>query len=335
MVDINTIIIDYWKQGRKIKKTSSGWLSGNAVCCLYNGQTQDKRGRGGVMISDKGWSYSCFNCSYTASFVLGRNLNFKARKLLQWLKVPDRDIELINLNSMRHRSIHGMIEDRQKTFNSLSNIRFEQRPPPIDTELLNIDDPRHLRFIEYLEGRSIDCTAYPYMVSPGTQGRNSGRIVVPFTHNGVIVGNTVHYIDGKMPKYINDMQSGYVFGTDLQHDDWKFLIVTEGVFDALSISGLAVLHADISDTQAQLIRSLGREVVVVPDQDAAGLRLVDRAVELGWAVSMPNWHNTVKDVNDAVIHYGKLGALITIMQARETTGLKIQLRKRQLVKRLQ
>jgi DNA primase len=104
------------------------------------------------------------------------------------------------------------------------------------------------------------------------------------------------------------------------------------VFDALSIGGLAVLHAEINDSQVRLIRSLDREVIVVPDQDEAGMRLVDRAVELGWSVSMPAWPADVKDANDAVIRWGKVATLITIMQARETSPIKIELRKRQLSK---
>jgi hypothetical protein len=84
-----------------------------------------------------------------------------------------------------------------------------------------------------------------------------------------------------------------------------------------------------------VIRSLGREVIVVPDQDAAGMKLVDRAVELGWSVSMPEWDNDVKDVNDAVIKYGKLGALLTIIQCKERSKIKIELRKKQIVKRIQ
>ena len=72
----------------------------------------------------------------------------------------------------------------------------------------------------------------------------------------------------------------------------------------------------------------------MPDQDEAGIKLVDRAVELGWAVSMPEWPEGVKDVNDAVIRWGRLATLVTIMQARETSKIKIELRKKQLVKRL-
>jgi DNA primase len=108
----------------------------------------------------------------------------------------------------------------------------------------------------------------------------------------------------------------------------------EGIFDALSIGGLAVMHNTISNTQARLIRSLGREVTVVPDQDTAGVELIDRAVELGWAVSIPEWPAGCKDVNDAVIKLGRLGALLTIMSARETNKYKIEIRKKQLGKRL-
>jgi DNA primase len=94
------------------------------------------------------------------------------------------------------------------------------------------------------------------------------------------------------------------------------------------------MHNTISDAQARLIRSLGKEITVVPDQDTAGVELIDRAVELGWAVSIPEWPAGCKDVNDAVIKLGRLGALLTIMQSRETSKIKIELRKKALVKQL-
>ena len=149
----------------------------------------------------------------------------------------------------------------------------------------------------------------------------------------MVVGNTARFIDNRQPKYISDTQPGYVFGSDLQKESWTQVIVVEGVFDALAINGLAVLHNDINPLQAQLITSQRKDITVVPDQDAAGMALVDRAVELGWAVSMPQWPPGVKDVNDAVISMGKLATLLTILQARETSKIKIELRKKQLVKR--
>ena len=308
----------------KRKQTASGWISFNAPCCVHRGDTQDKRSRGGIKPSaDGSWSYHCFNCGYTASFVLGRNLTFKARKLLEWMNVPTEEIERINLESLKHKSIEGLLGERQEVINKLQNIEFEDRDLPAETQQLN-------EFAkEYLQNRCVSLD-YPFLYK--TMPRRG--VVIPFTHNNQVVGHTTRFMDDRAPRYIQDIQPGYVFGTDLQKPNWQTAIVVEGVFDALSIGGLAVLHAEINDAQVRLIRSLGREVIVVPDQDAAGMKLVDRAVELGWSVSMPAWPEDVKDVNDAVIRWGRLATLLTIMQARETSKIKIELRKRQLVKKL-
>jgi hypothetical protein len=306
------------------KQTSSGWISFNAPCCTHRGDTQDKRQRGGIKPQPDGsWSYHCFNCGYTASFILGRNLTFKARKLLEWLNVPAEEIERINLESLKHKSIEGLLGERQEVIQKLQSIEFEDRDLPADTRPLNETAT------EYLRNRFIP-EDYPFLYK--TMPRPG--IVIPFTHNNQVVGHTTRFLDNKTPRYIQDIQHGYVFGTDLQKSTWQSVIVVEGVFDALSINGLAVLHAEINESQVKLIRSLGREVVVVPDQDEAGIKLVDRAVELGWAVSMPDWPADIKDVNDAVIRWGRLATLLTIMQYRETSKIKIELRKKQLVKRL-
>ena len=317
----------------KRKQTSSGWMSFNAPCCVHNGESADRRQRGGIKTTDQGWSYHCFNCGFTASFVLGRNLSFKSRKLLAWLNVPQEEIERINLESLRHRNIQGILDDRQQMLQKLSAIEFEDRDLPQHCQPL--DPTNGLGYagtdnaMRYLQERAVPMD-YPYLYKPMPRP----GIVIPFTHDGQVVGHTMRFLDDRTPKYIHDIQPGYVFGTDLQKEDWQHVIVVEGVFDALSISGLAVLHAEINDAQVRLIRSLGREITVVPDQDAAGMKLVDRAMELGWAVSMPEWPEDVKDVNDAVKRFGRLGTLITIMQARETSKIKIELRKKNLVKRL-
>jgi hypothetical protein len=308
----------------KRKQTASGWISFNAPCCIHRGDTQDKRSRGGIKPgTDGSWSFHCFNCGYTASFVLGRNLTFKARKLLEWMNVPQEEIERINLESLKHKSIEGLLSERQRVVNQLQNIVFEDRDLPTNTYPLDNTS------MEYLERRSIPLD-YPFLYK--TMPRPG--IVIPFTHDNQVVGHTTRFIDDRTPKYIQDIQPGYVFGTDLQKSNWQYVVVTEGVFDALSINGLAVLHAEINDAQVKLIRSLGRKVIVVPDQDEAGMKLVDRAVELGWAVSIPKWPDGIKDVNDAVIRLGRLGTLLIILEAKETSKIKIEMRRKSLVKRL-
>ena len=308
----------------KRKQTSSGWVSVNAPCCVHRGESADRRMRGGIKSSlDGSFSWHCFNCGYTASFVLGRNLTFKARKLLEWMNVPQEEIERINLESLKHKSIEGLIQERQVVADRIQGIEFEERDLPSDTQLLTDTAT------EYLQKRSIPLD-YPFLFK--TMPRNG--IVIPFTYDNQIVGHTTRFLDDRTPRYIQDIQHGYVFGTDLQKKNWQYAIVVEGVFDALSINGLAVLHAEINDAQVKLIRSLGREVIVVPDQDEAGMKLVDRAVELGWAVSIPEWPDGIKDVNDAVIRLGRLGTLLIILEAKETSKIKIEMRRKSLVKRL-
>jgi len=316
----------------KRKATPSGWVSFNAVCCQHNAGTADRRGRGGLKPTESGWSYHCFNCTYTASFILGRSVSFKARRLLGWMGVPDTEIDALNLESLRHRSIHGIIDDRQRLFNTLADIRFEEQELPPLSELLTDEDLRR----EYLRLRCVP-DDYPVMIQdhPEKAWKNRPSVIIPFTYDNRIVGHTQRFLDNRTPKYISNSQPGYVFGTDLQHNDWTHAIVVEGIFDALCIGGLAVMHSTISDEQARLIRSLGKEITVVPDQDVAGMELVDRAVELGWAVSMPPWPTDIKDVNDSVVRYGRLATLLTIFENRNTSKIKIELRKKQLVKRLQ
>lgn len=316
----------------KRKQTSSGWISFNAPCCEHNGTTRDKRQRGGLKTSDQGWSYHCFNCGYTASFILGRNLTFKARKLLSWLNVPQEEIERINLESLKHKNIEGILQERNRVADVLQGIDFAEKDLPPAAELVTQEHQPHW---DYIRARGVP-EDYPIMTVIKNDNVHWTRpqVIVPFTHNNVIVGYSCRMLDGRVPKYIQDIPHGYVFGTDLQKDSWQYAIVVEGVFDALSINGLAVLHAEINDPQVRLIRSLSKEIIVVPDQDEAGIKLVDRAVELGWSVSMPEWPDDVKDVNDAVRKFGRLGTLLTIMQAKKTSKIQIELRKKQLVKKL-
>jgi hypothetical protein len=42
-------------------------------------------------------------------------------------------------------------------------------------------------------------------------------------------------------------------------------------------------------------------MIVVPDRDAPGQKLVDQATEFGWGVAFPEWDKAVGDVADAVL----------------------------------
>ena len=64
-------------------------------------------------------------------------------------------------------------------------------------------------------------------------------------------------------------------------------------------------------------------------RDENGQKLLEQAIELGWSVSMPDWEDEVKDVNDAVMKYGRMYTLHTIVSSTEDSELKIKLRSKQ------
>ena len=313
------------------KTTPSGWISFSGPCCIHNGETPDTKNRGGLITTEEGWTYNCFNCGFKCGFKNGRNLNFKARSFLQWLGVDATEIDRINLESLKYRSMNDIVATINYNQPKKKQINFESKELPENIELINT---KHLNHKEYLNSRCID-DSYPLMAIDSNEYGREG-ILVPFTHDEKTVGYTIRFLDNRKPKYLSDSQPGYVFGIDLQQENWKYAIVTEGIFDALSIDGLSVMHSTVSPQQAELINRLRREVIVVPDHDKAGMSMIDRAIELGWSVSIPlEWPDGCKDINDAVRKIGRLSTIITIIQNAEHSRIKIEMNKKKLKRKLE
>jgi len=322
------------------KTGQNGWISFNAVCCPHNGESSDARGRGGIKTNAGAVSYHCFNCGYKASYVPGRHLTFKFRKLLAWLGADDLTIRRLVIEAVRLKELVAPEELEQVPE---EEIHYEARTLPEQArnvvELANfysIGDYNNvpaelLAAIEYVHRRNIDIDKYKFYWTPEEAYNLHRRIIIPFYYKQSIVGYTARAIvDGIKPKYWSSHPADFVFNLDNQLPDSRFVIVCEGPFDAMSVDGVALNGSEFSDTQVEQIDRLQREVIVVPDTDRAGRKLVDRAIEAGWTVSFPVWQETCKDINDAVVQYGKLFVLKSILASRETSKLKIQLKKKKL-----
>jgi DNA primase len=116
-----------------------------------------------------------------------------------------------------------------------------------------------------------------------------------------------------------------IWGYDQQHKDAKFCIVVEGLLDAMAIGALAICSNEINDSQAQVIETLDRDIIVVPDRDKAGQAMVNAALNYGWGVAFPEWETGIKDTADAVAKYGNLFTMRSILNSVQTNKLKIQL----------
>jgi DNA primase len=178
--------------------------------------------------------------------------------------------------------------------------------------------------MEYIAKRKLTLDDYDFYWSPEAGYRD--RLIIPFTYQSKIVGYTARKVVESKVKYLSEQQPGYVFNTDAQDDDRKYIVAVEGPIDAIAIDGVALLGSEVKDQQTALVNSLGKHVIVVPDRDEAGQKLVYDAMESGWSVSMPEWSQDIGDVNDAVCKYGRLHTLYTIIKNAEDSQLKTKLR---------
>jgi hypothetical protein len=315
----------------KRKSTPSGWTSFDAVCCHNNGEARDTRKRGGIMTSpDGGWSYHCFNCGFKAGWAPGKLLSKNTKTLLKWLGMSDIDLGKLNLVALK-------IKDDQPVLKKPLHFELIEKPLPeatmsvmewINTAYLPDVEEDINKIVAYILGRGMELDWYNWMWSPAPGYID--RIIIPFYHNGKIVGHTGRKITDGKPKYLTDAQPGYIFNLDRQDNNRAYAIVVEGQFDAIAIDGCAIMHNEPNDSQILRLNTLGREVIVVPDRDRAGAKILNAAIKNNWSVSLPPWGNDIKDVADAVKKFGRLYVLATILHYKVAGEIKINLLKKKL-----
>lgn len=305
----------------KRKTTPSGWISFNAVCCHHNGTGADTRQRGGIIINGEGVSYHCFNCQFKASWQPGRTISSKFKKLLQWLGVSDDLITKCTLDALKLQS-DGSGSDYVSTLPIFLDKALPRGAEPISKL---IDNPPNdlIPVLEYIQSRCLYLDDYNFYWTPEEGFTN--RLIVPYYYQGRTVGYTARKITAGKPKYISEQQPGYTFNIDNQCDDRKFVIVCEGQFDAISLDAVAIMGSEVSDSQRLIIEQVKKPVIVVPDRDHEGPKIIEQAIQWGWSVSFPEWGDC-KDINESVQRHGRLFTMYQIVRETVHTELKIRLR---------
>jgi len=313
----------------KRKHTPSGWASVNAVCCSHRGHKQDKRLRGGFKVTNDVFSYSCFNCSFKASWQPGRVLSTNAKKLLEFLGTSKDEIAKINFHCMKTKSsgntkLNNLTENKKidlpKNSKTLREWAEEEKPP---------ED--YIKILKYMVARNENLLNWhEYYWTPDTEHNMHKRIIIPFTSgNGWVNGYSARSIDDSIkPKYMAQVcNNGYLFNQDsLYKENRKFVIIVEGLFDAISLDCVGTMKQYLSKKQIGTLKTTDKKIIIVPDRDNSGKQLVEQAIELGYSVSFPDWGGGIKDVADAVIKYNRLPALQQILMSTEDNELKIRLK---------
>ena len=304
------------------RSTSGGWRSFDAPCCQHRGHSPDRRARGGIKFNPDGTvGINCFNCGFSTGWRPGQMLGFKLKSWLGWIGVDISAINALTLWCLDQRDEAAVLEQYNRP-------QVEIKRYALPASAVPVDQCTDLRIVEYLAQRGVLADRFKFYWSPETAVDLCNRVIVPFYYHNELVGYTARSIvPTQRVKYYMQADAGrIVFNLDHQYYARSVVVVCEGPFDAMSIDGVAVMHNEISSTQAQLIHDLHKQTIVVPDGDAAGCKLIESALEYDFAVSFPDYLNTCKDINEAVQRYGRVYVLKDILAHQESNPTRIRLR---------
>lgn len=326
MNTIQQTVLNYWHNA-KVKTSPNGWSCRNAVCCEHRGQTPDKRGRGGLKIDGDTIVFHCFNCSYSCSYTSGKPLYPKFIKFLSWLGVDETTISQLKLASLKITETENIVS---KTSNSIKSIDLP------NSSLLYENPKAYDKHVSYLESRGLSYNDFPFLVSDEIGYRN--RIILPFILRDTMIGYSARsIIPTDKNRFIMKQTTDFVFGLDFVKPKYEWVILSEGLFDALSVKGLAVMHNEINENQTNLIHDLHTRIIVVPDLDETGLSnnktsLIQTAIDNDWDVSFPEWD--FKDINKAYVKYGQLFVIKHILNNATKNSTKIKVNQKLMLNRL-
>lgn len=335
MVSIHQLVLDHLPIKRK--QSSKGWINFNSPCCHYRGHNKDTRGRGNLLISPEGnIIVNCYNCGYKASYK-DNIISSKFENYLYYLGIPRDKIQKIKLEIL-HDKLNGT---ERQTF---AKINIDPTPSftPIDLPAgschipYNSTNPNYLKCLNYLEsrGRAVR-DGYSYFWCNNKENQLFSRIGIPLLFKGNIVGWTARYAGSphkSIAKYFNGVKPvNYLFNTDvMSRYNRKFIIIVEGPFDAIAISGVGVLGKQINSVQINWLNSQNKDIIVLPDREGDNQDLIDIALTNGWDVSFPEWDPKIKDAADASRLYGKLWTVHSTIKARTSNKLEIGIKRKLL-----
>lgn len=323
------------------RRGPNSWSNFNAICCIHNGETRpDNRNRGGLMLtSDETCVYHCFNCKYKASWKPGAQLSRRMENLLEWTFMPLEDLKRLKFKVWQHwaSAREGIKYEDTRVINT--NFSFKEVPLPEGAKPFSYWLKPENFVAEFTDvaayvldrGEEI-FSDYEYYWSPSKEFSINKRVIIPFKWDNKIVGYTARDITGTLKnRYYGTVQPNFIFNTESIDYDNEYIFVTEGPFDAIAINGVAMLGDKITPEQAEWLNQTGKKIVIVPDREKMGGKLVDTAIQQGWYVSFPRWGDDitwVKDPAEAVKKLGKIYTMLSIIDVMFKDALTINVRRR-------
>lgn len=320
-MDFEGVIRQYVALGRPNQK---GWCPTLCKVCNDHGR---KGLRGGFNFSNGGIGYRCFNCEIVAAFH-PNSVDMPSENLIRVCEafgIPSEVISELQMLVIHNRTSGGGIS-RQVLDSARVSGPATLPTPPWFVKLTDLNEQEPIRQLAELhlhEDRAMTVNDYPFLIgmpnSDPSSKKWTNRLIIPVydTHNNLIFYQGRDLIGRSSRKYISSETSRdrIVYGLDeVTKRTNAPLFITEGFFDAFHVGGCAVLGRDISKPVEDLLNNSTREKIIIPDRYGDGQDLAKVGIRNGWKVSVPDF-GQCKDVTEAVVKYGKLFVIKTIMDS--------------------
>ena len=282
----------------------------------------DHSDRGGFKFQGGEVGYNCFNCGASGRYVENSGeLTKKFRKILNAFSISDdeldKEIGKAFFVKAEGESI-SLADVTKKKEKKNYLITPEVALPKGCMQLGSTDKGLQVqeRIADYLIGRKIDVDSHPFYFSLDPKLLN--YVIIPFYRNGkIIYWQGRNYTNGanKKNRYENCTESkeNVLFNFDeLFRNGTSPLFITEGVFDAMPLDGVALLGSKINDAKLELLKKSRRDLIFVIDKDKNGRFVAEKAIENGWKITFaPQFTD---DVNKSIITYGKCWTIFELFK---------------------
>lgn len=310
-----------------LNKENNGWYKVRGACC------NDHSERAGFKFDGSTVGFSCFNCASKFRFEEGTaKLSREARRVLEAFGIT-RD----ELNAVLGAGFFNKSHDEQEiTIEALKpalQLRTPEVPLPPNSHLLGSEFSLAIQepLIQYLTNRSIDPMIVHAHFSLDKKFLN--RVILPCMRDGKIIYWQARSIkDDMKPRYLSPgtNKDAVLWGYD---NLWKTpnrpLFITEGIFDAALIDGVALIGSKLNESKLEILNRCARRKIIVVDRDNNGRDLAQLALEHKWEITFPP--DGVPDVNSSVQKFGILGTTWALLKnatipkgLRAADGLVVQ-----------
>lgn len=292
-------LADLIRENVVTREIATGWHVCKCQVC------NDYKERAGFRFEDE-VIYHCWNCSAVSKYEenSGRiSKNF--RRILCAYGIDDTEI-----SSVVNIALFFKKKDKEETKITLSQLTKINTTTPTIKLPAKTFPLGHGEFVDYQEklvayllSRKIDITKYSFFFS--LESRFINRIIIPFYRQANLIYWQARSIDANEKKrYDNSpgIRDAVMFNLDqLNRHTHAPLFITEGVFDAMMVDGVALLGSALNDAKTKLLSDSHRRLVFVIDKDKTGRHLAEDVLARGWEITFTP---DAQDVNESVQRFG-------------------------------